>query len=250
MKKQLNMPDNFSGGTPMTSNTALVDPAFLQQAEQISGVYSPHGKRLQPSQVLMTPENIKKREAILRSMMSVGTYIGTGPLDEAVATSSEPRTSRRKVKAKGKKEEHFPTLPISPLVENPSAFVSPPQPTQPSTSLEELKQSLELQEQEHDRLIAKRAAQAARKSVWLSNDFGKTRLKPQTVLENDHGFLLVFEDDESLDFEPIVGATYKLSVEKDLHPVYYPGITFTWTDEEKKLMLFIKNERDADENSE
>jgi len=78
-------------------------------------------------------------------------------------------------------------------------------------------------------------------TVQLENDFGKMKLRVVAVLEQELAFALVFENEEDMVFEPKVGEYLTFYDEnRQKHTVYYPGVTFDWTNSQEKVMILFR----------
>jgi len=84
------------------------------------------------------------------------------------------------------------------------------------------------------------AAPVRLKTVQFENDFGKIKAKVEHVLSHDQAYMLVFSDEDSVVFEPKVGEHLVLHTEYGAETVYYPGVTFNWPQDSKKLMILFK----------
>jgi hypothetical protein len=78
--------------------------------------------------------------------------------------------------------------------------------------------------------------------VVLITPLGKIRLNVQRVLDSDRAMMLIFKDEASCSFEPIVGDDVTLLWHNKEYKTMYPGVIFTWIDGEKRLMLFFKSD--------
>lgn len=78
-------------------------------------------------------------------------------------------------------------------------------------------------------------------SVQFENDFGKMKAKVIDLIEHDLAFMLVFENEDSVVFEPKVGELLALhTADKRRHEVYYPGVTFDSSTNTNKFMILFK----------
>ena len=78
-------------------------------------------------------------------------------------------------------------------------------------------------------------------SVQFENDFGKMKAKVIDLIEHELAFMLVFENEDSMVFEPKVGELLALhTADKRRHEVYYPGVTFDSSTNSNKFMILFK----------
>jgi hypothetical protein len=78
------------------------------------------------------------------------------------------------------------------------------------------------------------------KTIQFENDFGKIKAKAEHVLNHDQAYMLVFSDEDAVVFEPKVGEHLVLHTDYGAETVYYPGVTFNWPQDSKKLMILFK----------
>lgn len=78
-------------------------------------------------------------------------------------------------------------------------------------------------------------------TVQFENDFGKIKAKVDNVVNHEQAYLLIFENEESVVFEPKVGEKllFHTPTAKNVQ-VYYPGVTFNSPESDQKLMILFK----------
>lgn len=83
--------------------------------------------------------------------------------------------------------------------------------------------------------------QKSLKTVQFENDFGKIKVKVESIVEHEQAFMLVFENADSMVFEPKTGESLVFYPDNyRTFSVYYPGVTFNWPDNDKMFMILFK----------
>ena len=78
-------------------------------------------------------------------------------------------------------------------------------------------------------------------TVQFENAFGKIKAKVMSLIEHDLAFMLVFENEDSMVFEPKIGEQLALHTQdKRRYDVYYPGVTFDSSNNSNKFMILFK----------
>ena len=80
-------------------------------------------------------------------------------------------------------------------------------------------------------------------TVQFENDFGRLKVKVVDVVEHELAFMVIFENEDDMTFEPKVGE--KLSFfdkNREKYTVFYPGVTFDSTFGAEKRMILFKVE--------
>jgi hypothetical protein len=85
------------------------------------------------------------------------------------------------------------------------------------------------------------------KTIQFENDFGKIKAKVEQILNHDQAYMLVFSDEDAVVFEPKVGEHLVLHTDHGAETVYYPGVTFNWPQDTKKLMILFKVPEESQE---
>jgi hypothetical protein len=83
--------------------------------------------------------------------------------------------------------------------------------------------------------------QPKEETVQFENDFGKIKAKVLHVIEHEQAYMLVFNNEDAMVFEPKTGELLILHTREHRHvSVYYPGVTFNSPDDERKFMILFK----------
>lgn len=77
--------------------------------------------------------------------------------------------------------------------------------------------------------------------VQFENDFGKIKAKVDNIVNHEQAYLLIFENEESVVFEPKVGEhlLFHTPTVKNVK-VYYPGVTFNSPEGSQRFMILFK----------
>ena len=76
--------------------------------------------------------------------------------------------------------------------------------------------------------------------VVFSTPLGKIRLNAVAVLDSDSALTLVFANEGEIRYEPAPGTNVQLILQGKVENTMYPGFKFTWVDDKKVLMVFVK----------
>lgn len=76
--------------------------------------------------------------------------------------------------------------------------------------------------------------------VVFSTQLGKIRLNAVAVLDSTSALTLVFANESEIRYEPAPGTNVQLIVSGKVEDTMYPGFKFTWVDDKKVLMVFVK----------
>ena len=196
-----------------TSNQFQVGDLVVGSRDPSKSVYSPTGARNAADGVRIFghQEDISAYEAqLLQSIKrSGGQPIAQDKTTKTAKKSNKPSTKTRKFK---------PAAELA-YENRPQSFYS---------SDEELTQT------------RVRTAEYLQ-TVIFENDFGKIKAKVEKVVEHSQAYMLVFSDDDAVVFEPKVGETLLFYPVPDYSTrVYYPGVTFDWFNDNRKLMILFK----------
>ena len=78
-------------------------------------------------------------------------------------------------------------------------------------------------------------------TIQFENSFGKMKAKVEHLVEHPQAFMLVFSDEDAVVFEPKIAESLILHTDDGRQvDVYYPGVTFNWPVDTKKLMVLFK----------
>lgn len=77
-------------------------------------------------------------------------------------------------------------------------------------------------------------------TVQFENDFGKIKVRVETLIEHEQAYLLVFIDEASIIFEPKVGELLKFHTQNSVEEVYYPGVIFNSPQDDARFMILFK----------
>lgn len=76
--------------------------------------------------------------------------------------------------------------------------------------------------------------------VVFSTQLGRIRLNAVAVLDSTSALTLVFANEGEIRYEPAPGTNVQLIVNGKVENTMYPGFKFTWVDDKKILMVFVK----------
>ena len=78
--------------------------------------------------------------------------------------------------------------------------------------------------------------------VVFSTQLGKIRLNAVAVLDSNSALALVFANEGEVRYEPAPGTNVQLIINGKEEHTMYPGFKFTWVDQKKVIMVFVKLE--------
>jgi hypothetical protein len=79
-------------------------------------------------------------------------------------------------------------------------------------------------------------------TVQFENSFGKMKAKVLHVIEHEQAYLLIFENEDAVVFEPKTGETLIFHTPHQKNQtVYYPGVTFNSPQGSEKFMILFKS---------
>jgi hypothetical protein len=79
-------------------------------------------------------------------------------------------------------------------------------------------------------------------TVQFENSFGKMKAKVLHVIEHEQAYLLIFENEDAVVFEPKTGETLTFHTPHQKNQtVYYPGVTFNSPQGAEKFMILFKS---------
>ncbi len=206
------------------------------------------GKRISEPSFVGSAEEIKEKSlAIIKSALLGSregkfvrkTGIDVGPQrrsESAINPSKNPTKKQRKVNNNQEKSTSS-KLPIieldkKPLKVKPSSIYLP---------IEEAMRAINMDEETN--YSVNTPSISATKSIYvtLSSNFGKIKVSVAAVLEEETALILVYNNEEAMSFIPHQGDILSIIINKDrTERVMYTGFLFTWIDNTKKLMVFVK----------
>jgi hypothetical protein len=79
-------------------------------------------------------------------------------------------------------------------------------------------------------------------TVQFENSFGKMKAKVLHVIEHEQAYMLIFENEDAVVFEPKTGETLTFHTPHQKNQtVYYPGVTFNSPQGAEKFMILFKS---------
>lgn len=76
--------------------------------------------------------------------------------------------------------------------------------------------------------------------IVFSTGLGRIKLNAISVLDSDNALAIVLADEGEVRYEPAPGSTVQLAIRGKIENTMYPGFKFTWLDNKKQIMVFVK----------
>jgi len=194
---------------------------FCKTGDTVVGRYTDSGRKVGENDLIGNDEAKRKlASSIARHSRGAANSVYVEPGSEQHVTVSEELQAPKIVKtAKGKGVKRPSPALLASLTPTP-----PPPPAPPiyKTETKPVETSF---------------------SVVFHNKFGKIKLNVIGVLDEKHAVCLIFKNDNAIIFTPEYGEVFDLVLPTNkVVKVCYPQTTFTWIDNEKKIMLLLKED--------
>ena len=76
--------------------------------------------------------------------------------------------------------------------------------------------------------------------VVFSTQLGRIKVNASAVLDSNNALVIVFSDEGEIRYEPAPGSEVQLLIGGRVENTMYPGFKFSWVDDKRKLMVFVK----------